>query len=193
MRKLVLALTVAVVGGLAIAGAVALAHDNNGNRNFSTKLNGFNEVIGGPGATSLGSVSTTARGSLKLRIESNKITFRLRYRDMEGGTVSVAHIHFAQKGVSGGIIAFLCGGGGEAACTTPNGDISGEITPAEIIGPIDQGIEAGSFAEAVRAIRAGAVYGNVHSTPRFPEGEIRGQLFKGHGHGHGNGGDKGRK
>jgi CHRD domain len=189
MRKLVLALTVVVVGALAIVGAVALAHGNNGNRNFSAHLNGYNEVVGGPGATSTGSVSSTGKGSLRLRIESDKITFRLRYRNMEGGTVSFAHIHFAQKDVSGGIIAFLCGGG-EAACTTPNGDISGEITPAEIVGPADQGIEAGSFAEAVRAIRAGAAYGNVHSTPRFPEGEIRGQLFKGGGHGHG---DKGRK
>jgi CHRD domain len=187
MRKLVLAVTAAVVGALAIAGAVALAHGDNGNRNFSAKLNGYNETVGGPGAPSTGSVSSTGKGSLRLRIESDKITFRLRYSGMEGGTVAFAHIHFAQKGVSGGIIAFLCGGGGEAACTTPNGDISGEITPAEIIGPADQGIEPGSFAEAVRAIRAGAAYGNVHSIPRFPEGEIRGQLFKGGGHGHGKG------
>jgi hypothetical protein len=49
------------------------------------------------------------------------------------------------------------------------------VDPADIIGPASQGIEAGSFAEAVRAMRAGATYANVHST-RWPAGEIRGQL-----------------
>ncbi len=93
------------------------------------------------------------------------------------GTVSQAHIHFAQKHVGGGIIAFLCAGG-EAACTSPNGDISGVITPAEIIGPEGQGIAPGQFDEAVRAIRAGATYANVHSTPNYPAGEIRGQIGK---------------
>jgi hypothetical protein len=180
MRKLVLALTVAVVGALAIAGAVALAHDDNG-RNLRASLNGYNEVVGP------GSISTTGRGKLTLRIRSDKIEFRLRYSQMEG-TVTQAHIHFAQTHVGGGIIAFLCGGT-EAACTSPSGDISGEITPAEILGPNAQGIEPGSFAEAVRAIRAGATYANIHSTPRWPQGEIRGQIDK-KGHGHGRGHDK---
>ena len=53
--------------------------------------------------------------------------------------------------------------------------VTGVITPADIIGPTTQGIEPGSFDEAVRAIRAGATYANVHST-RWPQGEIRGQI-----------------
>ena len=44
-----------------------------------------------------------------------------------------------------------------------------------MIGPAGQGVEAGSFAELVRAIRAGYTYVNVHTT-RWPGGEIRGQI-----------------
>ena len=87
--------------------------------------------------------------------------------------------------MNGGIIAFLCGGGGKPACPETTGTVTGTITLADIIGPgpnpanpaADQGIEPGSFQEAVRALRAGAVYANVHSE-RFPGGEIRGQLRK---------------
>ena len=54
-----------------------------------------------------------------------------------------------------------------------------------MIGPSGQGIAAGQFAELVAAIRAGAVYANVH-TPTYPNGEIRGQpRGKGGKNGHG--------
>jgi hypothetical protein len=176
MRKLVLAGLFVVAASLTIVAAGALA-GGGGHGRLGASMNSYNEVVGGVSATDSGSVSTLGRGSLKLRVEDDGIHYRLRYSQMEG-TVSQAHIHFAQQHVGGGIIAFLCAGT-EAACTSPSGDISGVITPAEIIGPAEQGIEAGSFDEAVRAIRAGATYANVHSTPRFPAGEIRGQIGRG--------------
>ena len=91
-----------------------------------------------------------------------------------GGSVLFAHIHFGARGVNGGVIAFLCGGGSKPACP-PSGTVSGTIVAADIVGPNAQGIETGSFDEAVRAIRAGAVYANVHTT-RWSGGEIRGQV-----------------
>lgn len=175
MRKLVLAVALLVAASLTVVAAVAIAHGGNGH-GLRAHLNGYQEVVGP------GSISTTGRGTLRLRIEDDGIHYRLRYSNIEGGAVSAAHIHFAQRHVGGGVIAFLCGGS-EAPCTSPNGDISGVITPAEIIGPNAQGIEPGSFAEAVRAIRAGATYGNVHSA-RWPAGEIRGQIAHGHRRGH---------
>lgn len=175
MRKLVLAVGLLAAASLTVVAAVAIAHGGNGG-GLRGQLNGYQETTGP------GSISTTGRGRIELRIRDDGIHYRLRYSNIEGGTVTQAHIHFAQRHVAGGIIAFLCGGS-EAACTTPNGDISGVITTAEILGPNGQGIEPGSMAEAVRAIRAGATYANVHTT-RWPQGEIRGQIAHGHRRGH---------
>ncbi len=89
-----------------------------------------------------------------------------------------AHPHFAQQHVGGSVFGFLCGGP-KPACPTPGGTVEGTWTAADVIGPAGQGVEAGSFEEFVRALRAGAVYINVHSngaTPSYPEGEIRGQV-----------------
>ena len=165
MRKLILAIALAAAASLTVVAAVAIADGGGSHR---ANLDGYQEVVGP------GSISTIGHGTLRLRVESDRIHFRLRYFDMEN-PVTVAHIHLAQRHVGGGVIAFLCGGGGEDPCTSPNGDISGFITPPEIIGPSGQGIEPGSFGEAVRAIRAGATYANVHSS-RWPMGEIRGQI-----------------
>ena len=57
--------------------------------------------------------------------------------------------------------------------------MTGTIRPADVIGPVGQGIDAGQFAELVAAIRAGVTYVNVHST-KYPGGEIRAQLGQGH-------------
>jgi hypothetical protein len=165
MRKLILAVAVTLMASLTVVGAVAIADGGGSHR---ANLDGYQEVVGP------GSISTIGHGTLRLRVESDRIHFRLRYFDMEN-PVTQAHIHFAQRHVGGGVIAFLCGGGGQPPCTSPNGDISGVITSAQIIGPTAQGIEPGSFAEAVRAIRAGATYANVHSS-RWTNGEIRGQI-----------------
>lgn len=183
MRKLVLAGLVVVAAGLTLVAAGALA-GGGGHGRLGASLNGYNEVVGP------GSISTTGRGNITLRVEDDGIHFRLRYSNVEG-TVSQAHIHFAQRHVGGGIVAWLCGGPTEAACTSPSGDISGVITPAEIVGPSAQGIPPGAtgYPEALRAIRAGATYANVHSTPNFAAGEIRGQINRGH-RGRGGGKDK---
>ena len=56
-------------------------------------------------------------------------------------------------------------------------EITGVIRMADVTGNLPtQQIAPGEFAELVAAIRAGAVYVNIHSTPS-PAGEIRGQLF----------------
>ena len=55
------------------------------------------------------------------------------------------------------------------------GDIEGDITPANVVGPNGQGIEIGSFGEILRAMQAGHSYANIHTT-RWAGGEIRGQI-----------------
>ena len=184
MRKLAIVASVLAVMGLTIVAAAALAnrgHGQGGN-NFRANLNGYNEVVGGAGA-STGSVSTTGHGRFSLRIFNDHIHYTLDYSDLSGGDTCCAHIHFAQRHVSGGVSAFLCGGGDKPACTPTNGHFEGDIDAADVVGPDVQGIAPGELGELVSAIRKGATYANVHTTPSYPEGEIRGQIGKGHGRG----------
>jgi hypothetical protein len=169
MKRTVLALATAAVASGVVLSVVATA--GGGERgHIRAVLNGYKEVVGG------GAISTTGRGTFSAKVDPKKqtITYELTYT-LEGGTALFAHIHFAERHVSGGISAFLCNGPTTPACPTPGGTVKGVITPADVIGPTGQGIEPGSFDELVRAIDAGATYANVHST-RWPGGEIRGQI-----------------
>jgi hypothetical protein len=180
MRKLTIVVGLLAVAALAIATAVAFGdhghgRGNHGGNNFRAELNGYNEVVGGPGASSTGSISTTGHGRLKLRIFDDHLHYVLDYSDLSGGTTCCAHIHFAQQHVSGGVSAFLCGGGGKPACPADGTPVVGTIVAADVVGPANQGITAGQFAELVRALRNGNTYANVH-TATFASGEIRGQI-----------------
>jgi hypothetical protein len=171
-RRLFGALIFVIPAVLAVA-TIAVAGDG-GKRSFKADtLTGYQEAI------APGPISTTGTGTFEADLDGDVITYTLTYRDLEGvlvtgGVVTQAHIHFGQRGVSGGVIAFLCGGP-KPACPPSPATVTGTITPADIAGPANQGIEPGSFDEAVRAIRAGAVYANVHTT-RWTTGEIRGQV-----------------
>jgi len=131
------------------------------------RLEGFNEVP---------AISTTGEGKFKAQISNDETTieYELSYDGLEGGAAFAAHIHLGQSGVIGGVMAFLCGGGGKPACPA-SGTVTGTIVAADIIGPAGQGIAAGELDEVIEAIRAGKAYANVH-TPTFPGGEIRGQI-----------------
>ncbi|OLC34741.1 MAG: hypothetical protein AUH81_11770 [Candidatus Rokubacteria bacterium 13_1_40CM_4_69_5] len=124
-------------------------------------------------------VSTTGSGSFTAEIDEDAqtITYELTYSGLSAPAV-VAHIHFGNRFTSGGVSAFLCGGGSKPACpagTTATAIVTGTIIRADVVGPAGQGIAAGEFDELVRAIRAGMTYANVHTT-NFPAGEIRGQI-----------------
>ena len=122
------------------------------------------------------SISTRAGGffSATLNEAETELEYVLVYFELEG-TVSVAHIHFGQPGVAGGIVAFLCGGGGKPACPASGTFLTGTVTAADVRDLAAQGFAAGEFSELVRAMRAGLSYANVHSN-LFPAGEIRGQI-----------------
>ena len=132
-------------------------------------LSGYSEV---PAVSSTGAGQFTAR----LSNDGSAIDYELSYAGLEG-TVAVAHIHIGQKDVAGGVIAFLCGGGGKPACPQ-EGTVTGTITAADVVGPALQGIAPGEFAELIQAIDAGVTYVNVHSS-KHPGGEIRGQVWGG--------------
>jgi len=174
--RLKLAVVIAVLGTAGIATA-ATTHEKKGASNFSAKLTGYEETP---------TLSTTGTGTLQVTINKaeDQISYTLTFAgpfdaNPAGGTVTQSHIHFGAPAITGGISAFLCtnlgnGPAGTPACP-PAGTVTGTITAAQIVGPAAQGIQPGEFAELVRAIRAGAAYGNVHTTT-FVGGEIRGQL-----------------
>ena len=168
--RLKLAVAVAVVGVMAVGTVVAVA---GGGNQIRASLTGYEET---PLA-----LSTPGEGRFKLHIDRSdrEISYRLSYADLEA-TVTQAHIHFGARAQSGGVSVFLCsnlgnGPAGTQACPPAPATITGTIEPADVIGPAEQGIDAGEFDELVDAIRAGATYANVH-TEQYPAGEIRAQI-----------------
>jgi hypothetical protein len=144
------------------------------------KLTGFQEVP---------SVSTPARGEFRARINKDEesIDYELTYEGLQG-TVSQAHIHFAQCGVNGSIVIWLCTT--DAIMTAPPGTqkcpqtakgstaVTRTITAANVIATSNEAqlILAGELAEVIAALRAGKTYANVHALKLNPSGEIRGQI-----------------
>jgi len=134
------------------------------------------------------SVSTPARGEFTATIARDDLSFdyELSFSGLVG-TVQQSHIHFAQRGVNGSVVVWLCQTAttpapAAVAALTPvcpqSGTVKGTITAANVItaGTASQQILAGELAEVLAAIRAGVAYANVHATPLNPGGEIRGQL-----------------
>jgi hypothetical protein len=160
-------------GSYAVAGAFGPLHKGHppNTKEFRAHLNGYQEVP---------SVSTGGVGEFRATlVEPEKLHFVFRYEGLEGGasaTLPFAHVHFAQRSVNGSVSFFLCGGSTKPAlCPYPAGTVEGDITPADVIGPTGQGIDAGQFAEILRAMRAGHAYANIH-TVKWGGGEIRGQI-----------------
>jgi hypothetical protein len=186
MKRWMALVSLGVVAGFGMS-AVADDDDHNGRRQqrvFRAQLVGFNEVP---------SVSTAARGTFYavLNRDETELTYWLSFSGLTAPT-SQSHIHFGQHHVNGQIIVWLCEGSLQApTASTPacgpagstEGQVTGVLTSAEVIGPAVQGIAPTEFAELIAAMRAGAAYANVHSvsptTPpgvQFPGGEIRGQI-----------------
>ena len=107
--------------------------------------------------------------------DETAINYQLFYTDLQGATVLFAHIHFGKPGESGGVVAFLCGGGGKPACPAAGTLITGAIVAANVQALAGQNLAAGDMAAFVRAIKNGFAYVNVH-TNSFPTGELRGQI-----------------
>jgi CHRD domain len=145
---------------------------------LKAKLEGYQEVP---------AVSSPGSGRLKARVDAGgeSISYELTYDGLEG-TPFMSHIHLGNRHTNGGIMVWLCGNAsttppvanppaGTPACPVPGGTVTGVLTAAQVVGPAGQLVNAGEFAELVKAIRQGAAYVNVHSN-KVPSGEIRGQV-----------------
>lgn len=177
--KIKFARLLTIVGLLALITTAAASADESV-LTMRASLSGFNEVL--PKAT-------MATGEFKAKASGGKIVFTLTYSGLTTPAF-MAHFHFAQPAVNGGIFIWLCGRPGTPAhqiCppgTTARATVTGTITASDIqplnaVGtPADQDLNAGDMATALRIIESGDAYVNVHSD-RFPGGEIRGQITPG--------------
>src|SRR5439155_27246034 len=133
----------------------SVAYSDRDNREIGATLTGFHE--------NEAAVFTDGHGTIRLKLSDTAIDYELRYADLTGNPL-FAHIHLGERHVNGGVIAFLCGGGSKPACPpATSGTVTGTILASDIIGPTNQGVAAGNLAGALRAIRDGAVYANVHT------------------------------
>jgi hypothetical protein len=167
-RSNIIALIIVLgVGGGVTLGASAVA--GTGGSSFQASLSGYSEVP---------PISTLATGTFMATVTANPTTihYELTYFNLSS-MASAAHIHFGQTSVNGGIVAFLCGGGGKPTCPATGGSVSGDIVAADILAVTTQGIAAGEMNEVLRAMVRGVSYVNVHSA-NFGSGEIRGQVVR---------------
>lgn len=177
-RRSTLAALVVCAAALAVATYALAGGSGTGFNHLTATMSGYQEVP----AVSSGATATFTADVAK---DGQAIDWQLSYDGLEG-TVQQSHIHFGQRSVNGGISVFLCtnlgnGPAGTQACPQ-SGTISGTITPADVSPAIPataaartQGIDTGEWDELMRAIDAGKVYANIHST-MWPGGEIRAQL-----------------
>src|SRR5262245_26125990 len=177
MRKIVLVALLSVLAVGVLIGAQALTAGGNKSALKADKLSGYQEVA----ATAALSSSGTGTFEAKIDDGNQVVTWHLTYSGL-ASAATVAHIHFGNRYLSGGVSVFFCGGGpaGHVRPPCPEGtttlaDISGTWEPADIAGPAAQGIPEGDWDKFIAALRAGMTYVNVHNAV-FPSGEIRAQI-----------------
>jgi hypothetical protein len=150
MRRVFLLLLVAV------AVAIPATATGAAKRTFHVTLRGSSEVPKN---------ASKATGTATFRIipGGKSVRFRLTARGLHGTPVA-AHIHLGGRRTAGPIIISL----------EPKNfrlPASGTVTRKDFT---PQG-NVKTFAQAIRAIRAGRTYANIHTTQN-PGGEIRGQI-----------------
>ncbi|MFN8008980.1 MAG: CHRD domain-containing protein [Terriglobia bacterium] len=128
-------------------------------------------------------VSTTGVGQFDAQLsdDKTKLNFTLKWKNLEGTSVTKADLRFGQFNVNGDVIALLCGtGSANVTCGDPaSGSITGSIAATDILGPKAQGIdptESTVFDEVLKAIGSTNTYVTIH-TDKFADGEIRGQVL----------------
>jgi hypothetical protein len=152
---------------------ITIATADEGASTFAASLSGFNEVQ---------PILTDGTGSFHATVQGSSLTYTETFSHLTS-PVTQSHIHFAERGVNGGVFLFLCsnlgnGPAGTPPCPASGGTVTRTVTAADFVAVAAQNVPAGSFSSAVRILRSGDAYANVH-TVTFPAGEIRGQVHFG--------------
>lgn len=162
MRKLAIAVLLVATAALLVLPVAGDAGRKPTPRSFVAKLSGRAEVPPNDSA---------ATGRVTVKVSRAKRSLRVRGRITGlSGLPSAAHIHLGRPGVDGPPILTIVGANVD--------DIFGEYSLLDRITRSDftQAGNVQTFGQAVRAIRRGRTYVNVH-TAKFPGGEVRGQVI----------------
>jgi hypothetical protein len=166
-------------------GAMWMVRADDDSVNFAAKVDGFQEI--GSLNKETGAILSGGKGTLQLTLDkaAQTLTYELTYSfpstETNGATnVLQSHIHFGKNHQPGGVIVFLCtnlgnGPSGTPPCPTPEGKVTGMITPPDVQAIATQQVSAGDFGAVVAALASNTAYVNIH-TANFPAGEIRGQV-----------------
>ena|SRR6516164_773539 len=164
-------------------------------------------ALGTPAPTSYtGAVLSNGSGTVTLDLDRNAgtIAYTLKYKNVgvtppKTGSVLFAHIHFGKSRDSGGVLVFFCSnvtpftgtGPTPPSCNTDStgsGTVSGMWTYQDVQAIPGQNVQAGAGASGINpaafdalvdALDSNTAYANIHTTPGFPGGEIRGQCRSG--------------
>src|SRR3989449_10011613 len=98
--------------------------EENNNPQFSATLSGFNETPQTIFSSGTGTFTAT------LSDDGTSLTYTLSYTGLIGAFA--AHIHLGPPATSGGVAAFLCGGGGKPSCPASSGTVTGTITASDV-------------------------------------------------------------
>jgi hypothetical protein len=147
-RPLWAGLSCAVLGLMLVSCNDAL----DGSEQFMVQLSGANEV---PARAASGN------GAMGFVVRGNRVDYSIEINGLSNIT-----------GVNGPIRIALYPGPGSNFSTTPSARFDGQFYEGSFEAADVTGI---SFSDLVAGMRAGTVYGNVH-TSAFPGGEIRGQV-----------------
>jgi hypothetical protein len=137
------------------------ATDDIGER-FIVNLAGANEVP---------ARSTGASGVMGFNVIGNRVDYSIEVHGTSSG-ITGAHLHTGPAGVNGPIRIALFPGPGANFTANPLSGVDGQLYEGSFEASDVTGI---SYADLLAGMRAGTVYGNVH-TSNFPGGEIRGQV-----------------
>jgi hypothetical protein len=146
-------LTVLIAALAAMSAFAGVALAGNGGRSLSTPMSGAEEA---PGP---GDADATGQADLRLNQGQRRVCFELSWEDIDG-TVVAAHIHAAPAGEPGPVVVPLF-----------EGMFAGTDEVSDCV-EVERGL--------IKDIRQHPenYYVNVHSTPGFEAGAVRGQLEK---------------
>lgn len=130
-------------------------------QNFLVSLDAAQEVGGPAGGTGSGMGTITLSGT--------SLTFNNILYSGLSGTVTAAHIHgAAPPGVNAGVLYFL------TPTFTATGGTSGSINGTLTL---MDGMGGFTIAQQLTQLNSGLWYINIHTSPTFSGGEIRGQII----------------